>query len=351
MRDLNKSEKLKLTNKKIDYLYIIPSNKKEIVYICEKHGEIRQRFDVHLKTLNCPRCNNEMKNLKYNKKYILSKIKKLNSEYSYEIEDKYHLVSDKIKIFCKKHGPFKQTIHNHFTLKNECPKCSLEKRTKPTYNLIRFTEENKIEIINYNGSRKKSKFKCKNNHIFKSTISNLKSHKCSLCSRVKKLEKEKEKFIKESKLTWGKLLEIDYKTLVYKGKRRKMKMLSNIGTIEQLPDNHLNGFLPRKSTGEEIIKSILNKKNIKYIREKTFEGCKNIKKLRFDFFLPKLNICIEYNGIQHYEAISRFGGKEGLKYQMNNDKIKYEFCKKNKIKLLIITNKDNIFEKIKEIND
>lgn len=350
MRDLNNSEMSKL-NKNINYLYIIPSSKKEIVYICEKHGEVKQRFDVHLKTLNCPKCNNESKNLKYNKEYILNRIEELDSKYYYEIEDKYYIVNDKIEIKCEKHGNFEQTIHNHFNLKNKCPKCSIENRTKPTENLILFLKQNKINLLKYNGSRKKSIFECEKGHNFKSTISNLKSHKCSLCSRFEILEKEKEKFIKKSKSIWGNLLKIDYETLVYNGKRKKVKMMSNLGLIEQLPDNHIKGFLPKKSTGEEIIKFILEEKGIKYIREKTFDGCKNIKKLRFDFYLPDINTCIEYNGIQHYKPIKKFGGLEGLAYQMNNDRIKSEFCKNEKIKLLVITNKDNIFEKIEKLND
>jgi hypothetical protein len=126
-------------------------------------------------------------------------------------------------------------------------------------------------------------------------------------------------------------------------------MNSDVGVISQLPDNHLNGFLPRKSTGEIIIENILNKYLISYEKEKTFDGCVNKKKLRFDFYIPKKNTCIEYNGIQHYEKVDRFGGEDNFNYQRKNDNIKINFCKKNNINLLIISYKDSIIKKMQDL--
>lgn len=34
-------------------------------------------------------------------------------------------------------------------------------------------------------------------------------------------------------------------------------------------------------------------------------------KQRFDIYIPKYNIAIEYNGEQHYKPIARFGGVLG----------------------------------------
>ena len=71
--------------------------------------------------------------------------------------------------------------------------------------------------------------------------------------------------------------------------------------------------------------------------------------LRFDFFLPEFNICIEYNGKQHYEPIDYFGGEKTFKYTLKNDKIKIDYCKKNNILLHIIRYDENIEERMKEI--
>ena len=58
------------------------------------------------------------------------------------------------------------------------------------------------------------------------------------------------------------------------------------------------------SHGEEKIKEVLDKMDINYIQEYKFKNCVNPKTgylLRFDFYLPKYNCCIEYDGIQHFK--------------------------------------------------
>ena len=39
----------------------------------------------------------------------------------------------------------------------------------------------------------------------------------------------------------------------------------------------------------------------------------NLPNRKFDFFLPDLNICIEFDGKQHFESIDFFGGDSYLK--------------------------------------
>ena len=78
---------------------------------------------------------------------------------------------------------------------------------------------------------------------------------------------------------------------------------------------------------------------------------KNNKKyctmLPFDFYLPNQNICIEYDGEQHFKPIEKFGGQENLKNVQNRDKIKTEFCEKQGITLIRIPYTLN-FKKIPE---
>ena len=73
----------------------------------------------------------------------------------------------------------------------------------------------------------------------------------------------------------------------------------------------------------------------------------------FDFYLPEYNVCIEYDGIQHFEP-TRFNKKMTIEEANDNfiqqkfrDEIKNNYCKNNNIKLLRIpyTEYDNI-EKI-----
>ena len=91
------------------------------------------------------------------------------------------------------------------------------------------------------------------------------------------------------------------------------------------------------SVGVKKIMSILKNNNIKFEMEKTFATCLSPKNraLPFDFYLPTHNILIEYDGEQHYKIC--FGQDiDKLIQQQEYDKIKTEWCKQNKIKLVRI---------------
>ncbi len=92
----------------------------------------------------------------------------------------------------------------------------------------------------------------------------------------------------------------------------------------------------KESKGEKEVAFILEKYIIKYQKEKRFDDCRNKYSLSFDFYLPDYNCCIEFNGRQHYNPVDYFGGEQALKKQQTNDQIKKDYCKTNKIKLLII---------------
>ena len=91
-----------------------------------------------------------------------------------------------------------------------------------------------------------------------------------------------------------------------------------------------------KSKGEEIIKHYLKEHEIEHIREYRFSDCKYKNTLPFDFYIPILNACIEFQGKQHYIARSVFGGEEALEETIRRDAIKKKYCSDNNIKLLEI---------------
>ena len=69
----------------------------------------------------------------------------------------------------------------------------------------------------------------------------------------------------------------------------------------------------------------------------------------FDFYLSDLNICIEYDGIQHFKPIDYFGGDTAFILLQTNDQIKNEYCIENNIKLIRIRYDENIEEKLSNI--
>ena len=100
------------------------------------------------------------------------------------------------------------------------------------------------------------------------------------------------------------------------------------------------------SRGEDKIKSILDNLNLEYYRNHIFNECKNKKGLRFDFYLPNLNSCIEYDGEHHFKE-NKYFGIGNLEYVRKNDDIKNKYCRENNIKLIRIPYYD--YDKIDEI--
>jgi len=113
-----------------------------------------------------------------------------------------------------------------------------------------------------------------------------------------------------------------------------------------------------RSKGEKVIKNWLINNNIKYISQKRFNDCRDIRPLSFDFYLSNYNTCIEYDGKQHFKPV-RFNGMnlKEARLQFNEtvkkDKIKNNYCKYKNIDLIRIPYWNiNIVDKLleKEIN-
>ena len=66
-----------------------------------------------------------------------------------------------------------------------------------------------------------------------------------------------------------------------------------------------------------------------------------LERQEMDIFVPDLNLAIEYDGIQHFKPIKAWGGEEGLKKNIERDKIKEEKCKENNVILIRFNYKEN----------
>lgn len=102
----------------------------------------------------------------------------------------------------------------------------------------------------------------------------------------------------------------------------------------------------RSSRGEIKIEEILEMAGLNYQEEYIFPGLNssNGRPLRFDFAVfdddGNIDFLIEYQGRQHYEASSKYGGKKGLFQQQHNDNKKRRFCALHNIRLVEIPYKD-----------
>lgn len=99
----------------------------------------------------------------------------------------------------------------------------------------------------------------------------------------------------------------------------------------------------KRYTGEEAIKDFLNSNSIFYVKQYRFKDCRDKLPLPFDFYLPDYNMCIEYDGLQHFEQ--RKGWTDLSEVQLH-DSIKTNYCKSNNITLLRIS-----YKQLSEISD
>lgn len=196
------------------------------------------------------------------------------------------------------------------------------------------------EFVNYSH---KYHFKCNNHHEWFGTIKSLnKGYWCDRCAKITSGIERRKNVLYLNELAAknnGKCLSKSYITT---GTKYIWKC-ENDHIWSATANNIQRGkWCPicNESHGEREIRLWLDENNIQYIREHGFKNCygnsKKKKPLPFDFYLPIQNICIEYDGEQHFKPITKFGGVNGHNKCLYNDKIKTEYCIKNNIKLIRI---------------
>lgn len=143
----------------------------------------------------------------------------------------------------------------------------------------------------------------------------------------------------------------DYSKVNYINNHSKVIIICRIhGEFRQVPTSHLKGHGCTRcveSKGEKRISDYLDTHNIEYQRQKKFKDCIGIKyQLPFDFYIPSLRLCIEFDGIQHFQPVDYFGGIESYEKLKSNDKIKEDYCEDNFINLIRIK-----YDQISRINE
>jgi len=276
---------------KYDYSKVIYKNQYEsIIIICPIHGEFEQIPKSHMNGSGCKKCSYDDSKKRYtgvkkihrlNKDIIINRLKRIYN-YNYDNCEIEGSGNDTIikNIICPTHGSFNKRLNNHLRQNQGCNICG----------------SNKLNIEEF---IKRSNIIHQNKYIY--SKSNYKNYKT-------KIEIECPKH----------------------------------GTFTQNPDKHLTGqgcpdcYSIITSKGESFIKDFLLANNIEFETQKNIPGTK----LKFDFYISQKNMFIEYDGIQHYEPRSRFGGEKEYLLQVSRDKLKNEYCERNNIRLLRIGYKD-----------
>ena len=327
------------------------NSKTKIKIICPTHGLFEQQSNNHLYGKGCPKCSH---NIKLTNDIFIEKAKLIhNNMYNYSLVN-YSGIKHKVKIICNKHGMFEQTPDNHLSKKHGCPKCSnnvnLTTEEFIKKSLRTHGDKYNYSLVEYVNSINKVKIICPVHGMFEQKAFNhMRGDKCPSCTKNKRLTKDE--FIQKSSRMHGD--KYDYSLVEYVNNTKKVIIkCEKHGIFNQAPNNHINGNgCPhcKESKGERKINEILTNNNVKFIRQYKFKDCKYKQPLLFDFYLSDYNICIEYNGRQHYEPVSYFGGEDGFVEIKLRDKIKMEYCNKNNIPLIIFKYDEKFINKLNKL--
>ena len=269
---------------------------------------------------------------------------------SIEVIEQYIGSNIKIAHRCKIDGYVWSTQPNIILMGHKCPKCSGRViMSHDEYVKKVFDINSDIEVVGmYNGSRNKILHRCKiDGYEWEITPDHiLRGVGCPLCGG--KLRKTNEQYIKEVFSVNPNIEVLDnyvnYKTpILHRCKVDGYEWYA-------CPSNILFGTgCPqcKTSRGEREISTWLCDHLINFEPQKTFSDCKNKKLLPFDFYLPQYNLCIEYDGEQHYKPVGFFGGQTKLEQTIQRDEIKTNYCLANNIQLLRIRYDEDITESLK----
>ena len=337
---------------KYDYSLVeYKNNNTKVKIICKIHGEFEQIPRSHTSGIRCSKCSlgtitSEIFIKKSNKKH--------RDKYDYsEVNESEFQNTKPVKIICTDHGPFFLEPRYHLNGVG-CSKCSGNRkltteefilRSKDKYSKYDYNYDKTI----YNGYFNDVTMTCKKHGDF---VVNATSHlngvsHCNLCSSRKKWDFDY--FIENANKIHNNKYKYDKSTYVNSAAKTKITCEKH-GDFWQLPESHIRGMCGcptcRESKGEVATSVFLTENNIEYVRHKKFDDCRHIHVLEYDFYLPELNLCIEYDGIQHFEPRERFGGQAEFEKIQIRDGIKNKYCENNNIQLVRISSIKGIPKKL-----
>ena len=347
-------------------------SKEPITIICPIHGEFTTTPSTFLSSkFGCKKCyNDSKKDIKFTTEEWIQKAKEIhNDKYSYE-HTVYEGSHKTITVTCPIHGDFEQIANVHINGRG-CPECgkikmgTAHKLTREQF-IKRASDihNNKYDysLVNYQDIFTAVTIICPEHGPFKQTpnahLNGQGYPECGKESRANSTRKSLNDFIEEANLIHNN--KYDYSKVNYVNNKTNVTVICpEHGEFQTIPLNHLHGVgCPKcnSSSGENIIINYLNTNNIKYYYQYTIPISQEINpsgKGRVDFYIPDLNMFIEYHGRQHYMPVECFGGKLRFdQYQIPRDKYVEEYCQQNQITLVLIKydlNYKQIIEKLDEI--
>lgn len=323
--------------------------------LCNKDGHIWSITPNNLlRGHGCPKCSQRKASQAYVKpnELFLSELAEVNE--NIEVLDDYSRRDVKVKCRCKKDGYIWSARPADLLRGKGCPDCkkrklkALQTKTHDRY-VADIAERNPdIEIIgHYAGSDRKIACKCKiDGHEWTPFAGNIfRGEGCPICARRKTSERFRNTHEHFLNLLSNKAPNI---TAIGKYVKNDVPITFKCNVCEYVwdatPSTILRHGLCKKcgrSSGEKKVSDYLDSRGIAYETQYSFEDCIDIRCLPFDFYIPEYNLCIEYDGAQHYYPVT-FGGnkdttaEERLAKTQLHVSIKTKYCADNNINLLRI---------------
>jgi hypothetical protein len=323
---------------------------------------------MHLRGRGCPRYKFEKVALlkRGSKEEFVQRSKEIHGDkYDYSKVEYVNARTD-VCLTCKIHSDFLVTPDNHIGKESGCPRCagiaigkanserllgtthnyfapSLQKRTAAFLEKSRMVHGDTFDYSKtvYRSNKHVIVVGCRKHGDFQTLPGrHARGAGCPICA-IEGRRTQQEDFISRSIIIHGEKYDyskVDYHT----GTEKVVIVCPKHGAFLQSPSKHLAGkgcLACSESHGEREIAKWLDCNSIAYEREKIFSGCVNPTtghKLKFDFFIPDKNLCVEFDGEQH--SVERQSGifRGSLEKIKQRDGIKNEFCKSSGIRLLRI---------------
>lgn len=275
-------------------------------------------------------------------------------KYDYSEVEFLFVSKEKVKITCRQcNHAFWQSAIGHMNGRG-CRPCKMRGRMgRPTIDLQEFTTRSKIQhgdkydysLVEFKLVSDKVTIICPEHGEFQTVARwHMDGYGCVLCGIIKQSTNNRlttDEFIGHAREKHGD--RYDYSQTKYVSQKDQVQIICRThGSFFVSANNHQNGAGCQScsacsSSGENAVEKFLSDVGVEHEREKGFPGL--IGKGHpywFDFYLPEINTCIEYNGIQHYEPVEFFGGQKALNETIRRDQEKRQWCQTNGVRLIEI---------------
>lgn len=266
----------------------------------------------------------------------------LLKENGHELVSDYFNVNNKVLIDFKcGHAPHLVTPRS-YKMGNRCPKCNGKCPEKAKEDFFRLIKENGHKVLSQyknNSTKVLVDFCCGHEPSLITPEKYKNGRRCGKCSPTNAEEAKKRLY---------ELVDKNGHKLLSEYKDKKTKVLIDFCCGHKphkiTPDNYKHGYgcpYCNASKGEKKIREVLDNMGVNFISQFSFKDLAYKQPLKFDFFIEESNMCIEYDGEQHFKPIRFFGSDEKnaikkFKNVIKRDEMKNEYCKDNNIKLIRI---------------